>query len=272
MNSNINSKINSNKKNINSKLGGKREKTKSHKNIIKKVSKLSQNDNKNKSPYTFSITKRINNEDLLDNPEELLSYSTEFAPLSGSEHIYEPEKWNDRESVKTTHNCYSYALGKIRHKLKSKAQPGYASGHNYIDDNKDYNCKSFYKRVKKDNPYAYLEKFDNPCDKGFYKVFLALDIGNDYHWWRQNGLKKNDDPTNPTSGYWSHKPGSTEVTDLDASGKKIKNPLIANRKYTSLDYSTPCFFMCVHKDLSQSMSVIYRNGKKSSNNDLNNLF
>jgi hypothetical protein len=224
--------------------------------------------NVNKSPYTFSIKKRVNHEHLLDNPSELLAYTKEFSPLSGSEHPYEPEKWNDRESIRTTHNCYSYALGKIRHKLKSKAQPGYASGHNYIDDVKDYNCKSFYKRVKKDNPYAYLEKFDNPCDKGFYKVFLALDVGNDYHWWRQNGAKKGNNSENPTSGYWSHKPGSTDVTDVDASGKKIKNPILADRKYSSLNYSTPCFFMCVHKDLSQSMSVVYKGSKKSNNNDL----
>ncbi len=214
-----------------------------------------------KRPYTFSIKKRVDNEELLENPAELLSFTQEFSPLSGSEHPYEPEKWNTRDTIRTTHNCYSYALGKIRPKLKSKAQPGYASGHNYINDVKDYNCKAFYKRVKKDNPYAYLEKFDNPCDKGFYKVFMALDVGNDYHWWRQNGRKRVADGT---EGFWSHKPGSTDVTDVDASGAKIKNPLLANRKYSSLDYSTPCFFMCVHRDLSHSMSVIYKSGSSPS--------
>lgn len=248
--------------------GGLKNSTKNNSKYKIKVERIHNKINKNinKSPYTFSIKKRVNHEHLLDNPSELLAYSSEFSPLSGSEHLYEPEKWNDKESIRTTHNCYSYALGKIRHKLKSKAQPGYASGHNYIDDVKDYNCKSFYKRVKKDNPYAYLEKFDNPCDKGFYKVFLALDVGNDYHWWRQNGAKKGD---NTTSSYWSHKPGSTDVTDVDASGKKIKNPIIADRKYSSLNYSTPCFFMCVHKDLSQSMSVIYKGSKRGRNNNYN---
>ncbi len=254
---------------MNHSVEGGLKKSKKNSNVKIKVERLQHKINKsvNKSPYTFSIKKRVNNEHLLDNPSELLAYSGEFGPLSGSEHPYEPEKWNDRESVRTTHNCYSYALGKIRHKLKSKAQPGYASGHNYIDDVKDYNCKSFYKRVKKDNPYAYLEKFDNPCDKGFYKVFLALDVGNDYHWWRQNGSNNGT-----TSGYWSHKPGSTDVTDVDSSGKKIKNPIIADRKYSSLNYSTPCFFMCVHRDLSQSMSVIYKGSKRNSSNNGFNIF
>ena len=36
---------------------------------------------------------------------------------------------------------------------------------------------------------------------------------NDYHWWRDNKVQ-----------LWSHKPGSTDVTNVDASGKKIKNP------------------------------------------------
>ncbi len=217
---------------------------------------------KSKKPY---IIKLKDNESLLKNPKELLSFSKEFSPLSGSEHPYEPEKWNSKESIRTTHNCYSYALGKIRPNLKSKAQPGYASGHNYIDDVKDYNCTSFYKRVKKDNPFTYLEKFDNPCQHGYYKVFLALDKGNDYHWWRQNGKGGRTD----SEGYWSHKPGSTDVTDVDASSQKIKNPLLANRKYPTLNYSTPCFFMCVHKDLSRSMSVIYK--QSSQNNDSSNM-
>lgn len=226
---------------------------------------------KSHKPFLLVVKKKKAGEDLLlDNPNELLSFTKEMSPLSGSEYVYEPHKYNDHEAIKVTHNCYSYALGKIRPKLKSKAQPGYASGHNYINDQKDYNCKAFYERVKKDNPLAYLEKFDNPCDKGFYKVFLALDVGNDYHWWRQD--KAN--PTTGETGMWSHKPGSSEVTDVDASGQKIKNPLLANRKYPSLNYNTPCFFMCVHRDMTRSVSATYRNRlTKSRSNSLGiNLF
>ena len=158
----------------------------------------------------------------------------------------DPQKWNDNDNIKNTHNCYTYALGKIIPGLGSKAQPGYASGFDHIDDN-DYDCASFRERLKKDSPGSYLEKFDNSCIPGFYKVFLALDPQNDYHWWKQN-----------SSQYWSHKPGSTDVVNVDSDGKKIKNPLIANRKYDSLNYYKPCFFACVYSDLTRAIDEVYR--------------
>ena len=157
---------------------------------------------------------------------------------------------DDNSDIKYTHNCYTYAMGKIVPKLSSKAQPGYASGYNHIDDN-DYKCKEFYQRLRKDNPGSYIEKFDESCIPGFYKVFLALDAGNDYHWWRQD-----------SNQLWSHKPGSTEVVNKDASGQLIKNPYKANRNYESLNYKTPCFFACVNSDLSRAIADIYN--KKSS--------
>ena len=169
----------------------------------------------------------------------------DFSPLSGSELVYNPDLWNKRYKIKDTHNCYTYALGKIVPGLKSKAQPGYASGFNHIEDN-EYDCESFRERLKKDSPGSYLEKFDSACLPGFYKVFLALDPGNDYHWWRQN-----------KDAFWSHKPGSTDVVNIDADGKKIKNPLKANRKYDNLNYHKPCFFSCIYSDLARSLDSIY---------------
>lgn len=177
---------------------------------------------------------------------ENLKFTKKQSPLSGSELKYLPHLWNDRDNIKTTHNCYTYALGKIVPGLKSKAQPGYASGYDHIEDNQ-YKCSFFRDRLINDAPGSYIEKFDNKCLPGFYKIFLALDVGNDYHWWRSN------------SDYtWSHKPGSTDVVNVDASGNKIYNPLIANRKYDSLNYSKPCFFACVLSDLGRSLNNIYR--------------
>jgi hypothetical protein len=169
----------------------------------------------------------------------------ELSPLSGSEPNYNPKEWNDISSIKYSHNCYSYAMGKIVKGLDSKAQPGYASGYNHINDN-DYDCKEFYERLTKDNPGSYIEKFDKSCIPGFYKVFLALDVGNDYHWWRQD-----------SNQLWSHKPGSTDVVNVDASGNLIKNPYKANRKYDSLNYYKPCFFACINSDLSRAIADIY---------------
>jgi hypothetical protein len=197
-------------------------------------------------PYLLEIPKFKKNEELIKNEKERLSYSKDFSPLSGSELNYNPTLWNKNYNIKSTHNCYTYALGKIITGLDSKAQPGYASGYNHIEDS-DYKCESFRERLKKDSPGSYLEKFDNSCLPGFYKVFLALDPKNDYHWWRQN-----------SDQYWSHKPGSTDVTNIDANGKKIKNPLLANRNYDSLNYYKPCFFACIYSDLARSLSDIYK--------------
>ena len=210
-----------------------------------KNSKKARDSKESKKPYVIEIKKIKGNENYIYNKSSMFESKKEFSPLSGSELEYEPEKWNKDYNVKNNHNCYSYALGKIVRGLESKAQPGYASGFEHIDDD-SYDCKAFRERLKKDSPGSYLEKFDNSCLPGFYKIFLALDPQNDYHWWQQN-----------RNGYWSHKPGSTDVVDVDASGEKIKNPLKANRKYETLNYYKPCFFSCVYSDLARSIDNIY---------------
>ena len=208
------------------------------------------NNNKSYKPYILNIKKFKNNEDLLyisnnysNNNNKL---SKKKSPLSGSELDYKPELWNENNNIRTSHNCYSYGLGKIVKNLKSKAQPGFASGFNYIH-NSDYNCKNFRLRMRKDSPGSYLEKFDNACYPGFYKVFLALDPGNDYHWWRQD-----------SNGYWSHKPGSSKVTNLDASNNNIINPLLSDRNFKHRNYHKPCFFACIYSDLARSLNTIYQ--------------
>ena len=147
-----------------------------------------------------------------------------------------------------SHNCYSYAFGKIIKGLRNKAQPGYSSGFEHIR-NDEYNCEYFYERLKKDAPATYIEKFDNQCLPGFYKIFLALDPGNDYHWWRQDSNK-----------YWSHKRGSSYVYDVDSQKQKIKNPYLSNRNFEGRNYKKPCFFACVYNDLARSLDTIYKQG------------
>jgi len=193
-----------------------------------------------KRPYLLHLFKIKKNKKTIDE-----KYSSEFSPLSGSEIDYNPSLWNDNDLIRRSHNCYTYALGKIVKNLKNKAQPGYASGYNHISD-RNFNCKSFKKRLKKDSPATYLEKFDNKCMPGFYKIFLAIDPKNDYHWWRQN-----------SDMYWSHKPGSTNVTNLDADNKLIKNPVLSNRKFKHRNYYEPCFFACIYSDLARSIDNIY---------------
>jgi len=199
---------------------------------------------KTKKPYILNI-KKIKNNNLIDDPLYLSNFKEQQSPLSGSELDYNPKLWNNNNSIKNSHNCYTYSLGKIVNGLKNKAQPGYASGFDYIS-NSNFNCKSFKKRLEKDSPASYLEKFDNKCLPGFYKIFLAIDPKNDYHWWRQNSDQK-----------WSHKPGSSNVTNLDASNELIDNPVLSNRKFTHRNYHKPCFFACIYSDLSRSLDKIY---------------
>ena len=198
-----------------------------------------------KRPFVFIIPRMKKKEDLLKKKKEMFESKKDLSPLSGSELAYNPDLWNKKNEIKDTHNCYTYALGKIVPGLKSKAQPGYASGFNHIGDN-EYDCESFRERLKKDSPGSYLEKFDSACLPGFYKIFLALDPGNDYHWWRQN-----------MDANWSHKPGSSDVINVDADGKKIKNPYLSNRNFKHRNYHKPCFFACIYSDLSRSLDEIY---------------
>ena len=197
-----------------------------------------------KSPFLMKI--KVNSDLPLLNNKKINKNNKNitYSPLSGSELKYEPSKWNNKNVV-NNHNCYSYAMGKIVNELKDKAQPGYASGFNYLTDT-NMTCKNLKKRLLKDNPASYSEKFEKRCLPGFYKVFLALDVGNDYHWWRQDSNK-----------LWSHKPGSTEISNVDGSNKKIHNPLISNRKFTTRNYKKPCFYACIQSDLSRTLDEIY---------------
>jgi len=174
--------------------------------------------------------------------------NVKISPLSGSEPKYEPDKWNKNYNIKNNHNCYSYAVDQRESRRKGKAQPGYYSGY---DREMIYNCNSFYKRLSGDFPGVYLSSFEGKCEKGFHKSFLVYSEGDDidYHFYRQDN-----------KGLWSHKPGRTEVTNKDASGNKIINPLHANRNYGHLNYKTPCFFFCVNKNLGHTHS---KNIKKS---------
>ena len=200
-----------------------------------------------KSPKIFKLNLIKKNKNIKSlNINNKINYNkNSFSPISGSELEYDPDLWNKIYKIKDSHNCYSYALGKIIPKINSKAQPGYASGFDYIK-NSNFNCDEFKKRLKKDSPGSYITDFNKPCLKGFYKIFLALDIAEDYHWWRQDSNK-----------YWSHKPGSTEVTNLDASNNLIKNPLLSNRNFKHRNYKTPCFYACVYSDLTRSLNSIY---------------
>lgn len=167
------------------------------------------------------------------------------SPLTGSEPKWNPRQWNQIEKIIAHHNCYSYATDTYSLNRNGKAQPGYFSGLDGVEEDQ-YNCLNFLKRLRRDIPSFVLTSFDAKCPKGFHKAFMAIDPKKndvDYHFYRQD-----------RNGRWSHKPGRTEVTNLDAKNKPILNPLKANRKYSGYQYIIPCFFFCIEKGLARTSS------------------
>lgn len=155
---------------------------------------------------------------------------TVIFPTNGSEIAYQPSLWNGTLKLQT--NCYSYALNNQDNRtLTGGIQPGMLyDGKRHLDclDSAD----DLVGWIKKDADKAgftfekiELADYNKACSNGHYRVALVLDVGVDYHWYRQN-----------PDGSWSHKRGTTEVVNVDASGKAIYNPETANRSYSNADY------------------------------------
>jgi len=167
-------------------------------------------------------------------PDEVLEgFDTNFnykLPTSGSEPMYNEMEWNDPSFVKTN-NCYAYFLNDKKFREK-KPQPGYFSGNDKPNTYKS--CNETEKRVVQDNPNVYMSSETKPCKKGYYKGYLAIDPGKDYHFYRQD-----------TDGFWSHKPGGLSVTNLDSDGNEITNPREASKIYDNYQYTMNCNYFCV---------------------------
>lgn len=175
--------------------------------------------------------------------EDDYSNPNEFSPVSGSEPDFDPNIWNKLESIRTSHNCYAYAINKLAMKRLNKPQPGLGAGYDHLSMS-EYDCITFFERIKHDVPSLYLIGFKQPCAKGYHKGFFTISPGNDYHFYRQDKNK-----------YWSHKPGATEVINTDSNGELIINPLQAARRSTHFEYSVPCFFFCVKSGLASLHST-----------------
>ena len=193
------------------------------------------------SPYTVALVSAQNTISNDSKPTE-----NEFSPTSGDEPKYEPDVWHRHSKIKETHNCYSYALNAIVSSRINKPQPGYAVKFPHISNGK-YDCDPFIKRIKQDIPSLYETSFKTRCKPGFYKIFMAVTTGDgtDYHFYRQD-----------SNGYWSHKPGRTDVTNLDADKKRIINPELANRDYGHYNYGNSCGFFCVNEKMASLTSTM----------------
>ena len=180
---------------------------------------------------------------------------------SGYEVAYEPEKWNSNSKITKNTNCYYYAINNQLNPKTMKLwndlpQPGAYAGidlrrlvymGNPPDEEYSTTGKNIVQYVTEQDYAAYNQAHgggyifrpigrDERCPAGSYKV--ALIVGSDYHWYRQN-----------PDGFWSHKPGGTEVTNVDEQDNSIIDPQYAEwndryKKFIGYFAVTPWNNMC----------------------------
>lgn len=142
--------------------------------------------------------------------------------------LYEPHWWNDGAQKQLHNNCYNYATNYRTDTflaVSGGGQPGAGAGAMYTA----LTCVSVKPAAVKDELID-SPKANNKCPAEGHLVALVIAPGMDFHWYRKG-----------RNGYWSHKPGSTAVTNLDNSGVTIPDPRTANRG----PYTDFCTFMVV---------------------------
>ncbi len=136
-----------------------------------------------------------------------------FSPLNAQSSVHFPQLkvprinldwWNSSEVI-YYNNCYNYATNRA---TNSFAQPGETGGMHL----NDLTCETVKNSVSKDLGIENTEFFDFRGPKDDTLIALVVWPDADYHWYRRG-----------SDGKWSHKPGSTPATNLDASDKIIEN-------------------------------------------------
>ena len=151
-------------------------------------------------------------------------------PTNGSELDYLANNSNNWANyVEDCCNCYAYAINNQvfpgTNYLWYMQQMGYYKGSTYtfsaltksniseavLNDYSQYNSNYNTSLI-----FQEIGRYE-VCPTGTYKVALVVS-DNDYHWYRQD-----------SDGFWSHKPGRTEVTRKDSGEELIIDPQIADR-------------------------------------------
>ncbi|MGE5340551.1 MAG: hypothetical protein ACM3SY_03630 [Candidatus Omnitrophota bacterium] len=140
---------------------------------------------------------------------------------------YAPAYWNDNDVIQSENNCYNYANNK---RTDSYAQPGRAGGRMYTS----MDCAEVGLGATTDD-LEQTSRNSKPRN-GKTKIALVVWPGVDFHWYRQD-----------SDGKWSHKPGQSEATNLDDSGKVITDPEMADRG----PYTIFCGYFLTCSDVQQ---------------------
>ena len=175
-------------------------------------------------------------------------FCSRSSPLSGYEPEFNPAVYNRHKGIKEALNCFAYAFD-YREMPKKQGctkdscpvpfpQPGRASGYPKWSKGPGKRCPDLLGRLFGDVPDLKMATFEGKCPKGYSKIAAVVDEDEDYHFYR---LDKNK--------LWSHKPGATDVTHLDATGRPIYDPRLASRQYkdSGLNYDQFCGYMCAPK-------------------------
>lgn len=134
---------------------------------------------------------------------------------------YDPGVWNDDPDVMDNNNCYNYANDIITNTF---AQPGRGSGAIFTQ----FDCADVGAASESDGEVPTDDPDQDPDDG--HIICLVIWPDEDFHWYRKDA-----------DGYWSHKPGSTEATNLDAAGNVIPDPETCDRG----DYTVFCgYYLC----------------------------
>jgi len=131
---------------------------------------------------------------------------------------YNPGYWNNDAQRKANNNCYAYANNQATNTFP---QPGRGTGQQYTQ----LTCDNVGAASVRDGLANAANFTTNTA--GWY-VALVIWPNTDYHWYRQDDV-----------GCWSHKPGSTDATNVDNAGHIITDPQTADRG----GYTTFCTYM-----------------------------
>ena len=231
--------------------------------------------NPSKDP-NCSVRKNKNNRNNLSKKKKCKTYNkckSKFRKfMSHTEPEFNPPLWKD-PLVEKSHNCYIYALDDRRDIIKKdclnickknynsklcrsnksklygcsqlKPQPGHHSG-NWND--RRYSCPAMKEKIMADSKsIKYGVPFTKKCPKNYYKAGLTVQTPEKgsptYHFYRQD-----------RSGRWSHKQGTLPIEYVDASGKTLWAPHLANRNYdynndgSGINYNKWCNYFCVPRN------------------------
>jgi hypothetical protein len=191
-----------------------------------------------------------------------IKFCPRLSPMTGYEPKFDPEVYNKHKGMKESLNCFAYAFDyqhlPKRHGCTKNAcslpfpQPGRSSGYPKWSKIHGKRCPDIISRLFGDVPDLKMTTFEGRCPKKYSKIALVVDEDEDYHFYRQD-----------SNGYWSHKPGGTDVTNIDATGRPIYNPELASRLYpnSGLNYDQFCGYLCAPRRKTLHFK---RGGKRST--------